>query len=221
MLSLTTGSLHSPLNDCAVPEAAIETIVDALNGPGWCVIPDFMNPDVWEPMAAEALALHDDGGFRHAGVGRGESFQIRPGIRNDRVRWVDPLAPTQIQQDYLVRIEKLRLAINCDLMLGLFGFEGHFALYPEGSFYRRHLDRFANASHRTVTCIAYLNEDWQPEEGGSLRIYMPDAKGAETHVDIMPQGGSAVIFLSGEFEHEVLPAHRPRLSLTGWYLQRC
>jgi len=219
-MNLTTGSHLLQTDNLSASDAVIDAIVESLAGPGWCVIPDFMMPDIWRPMAVEALALHDDGGFRHAGVGRGESFQIRPGIRNDRVRWIDPLAPTSIQQDYLARIEELRLAINCDLMLGLFGFEGHFALYPEGSFYRRHLDRFADASHRTVSCIAYLNEDWLPEDGGALRIYLPDGEGAETHVDIMPQGGSAVIFLSGEFEHEVLPAHRPRLSLTGWYFQR-
>lgn len=65
----------------------------------------------------------------------------------------------------------MRQRINQSLMLGLFGFESHFALYPTGSFYRRHLDQFQGASHRTVSCITYLNDDWLPEHGGALRLY--------------------------------------------------
>lgn len=197
-----------------------DTITAALAGPGWCVIPNFLAPGEWKPLATEALAMYAAGDFRHAGVGRGESFRFRSEIRNDRVRWIDPLDATLLQQTCFDHVEMLRQDMNRQLMLGLFGFEAHFALYPEGSFYRRHLDRFADAAHRTVTCIQYLNDGWQPEDGGALRIYLPDQAGGESHVDVMPEGGSAVIFLSGEFEHEVLPAKRERLSLTGWYFQR-
>ena len=200
--------------------AILDAVVEGLAGPGWCVIPNFLSEDAWKALAVEARGLYDEGGFRHAGVGRGESFRIRPEIRNDRVCWIDPLAATPLEQSYLDRIEEQRLNINRELMLGLFGFEGHFALYPEGSFYKRHLDRFGDAAHRTVTCILYLNEEWQVEDGGELRIYIPDEHGEETHVDIQPIGGTAVIFLSDRFEHEVLPAHRQRFSLTGWYFRR-
>lgn len=171
-------------------------------------------------MAAEAKALHEEGAFRHAGVGRKSTFQIRPEIRNDHVLWLDHDSPTPLQATYLNRIEILRQRINQGLMVGLFGFESHFTRYPEGSFYRRHLDQFSSASHRTVSCILYLNGHWQPEHGGALRLYIPQASGEETTIDIFPEGGNAVIFLSGEFEHEMLPANRERLSLTGWFYRR-
>jgi SM-20-related protein len=35
-------------------------------------------------------------------------------------------------------------------------------------------------------------------------------------VDVAPRGGTLVAFLSGTFHHEVLPATRERLSVTGW-----
>ena len=33
----------------------------------------------------------------------------------------------------------------------------------------------------------------------------------------MPEGGTLVCFLSDRFHHEVLPARRERLSITGWF----
>jgi len=200
-----------------------EIIVNALEKDGWCVVPGFLETPLWQAMAAEALEMHAQGGFRQAGIGRKQGFMVRPEIRNDRVLWLDPASPTQLQSDYLVRMELLRQRINRELQLGLFGFESHYALYPAGSFYRRHLDRFRGADHRTVSCILYLNDDWQPGDGGALRVYLPltgtSAVPLETHVDLLPEGGSLVVFLSAGFEHEVLPATRGRLSITGWFFR--
>jgi len=207
------------------PEAdsKLEVIVNALEKDGWCVVPGFLEPSLWRAMAAEAQAMYADGAFRQAGVGRKQSFVIRPEIRNDRVLWLDPASPTQVQAEYLARMECLRQRINRELQLGLFGFESHYALYPAGSFYRRHLDQFRGAGRRTVSCILYLNENWQPAEGGALRVYVPLADNTpvpvETHFDLLPEGGSLVVFLSAEYEHEVLPATRERLSITGWFFR--
>lgn len=207
------------------PEAdnKLEVIVNALEKDGWCVVTGFLEPPLWRAMAAEAHALYADGEFRQAGVGRNQGFMIRPEIRNDRVLWLDPASPTHLQSEYLVRMEWMRQRINRELQLGLFGFESHYALYPAGSFYRRHLDRFKGAGHRTVSCILYLNEDWRPEDGGALRMYLPLADHAavpvETHVDVLPEGGTLALFLSADYEHEVLPATRERLSVTGWFFR--
>jgi len=216
-MDLIEGS--PPLQSISTPYN-FEDIITALDVDGWCVIPDFLDDNQWRELADEARLKHAEGDFRQAGVGRKSTFQIRPEIRNDKVLWLDPDAPTQLQASYLERLEILRQRINQGLMLGLFGFEAHFALYPKGSFYRRHLDQFASARHRTVTCILYLNNQWKAEDGGALRIYLPQTDGSEKSVDIQPQGGSAVFFLSSDFEHEVLPSFRERFSLTGWFYRR-
>ena len=50
--------------------------------------------------------------------------------------------------------------------------EFHYALYPEGTFYKRHLDTFQNDKSRKLSVVCYLNsEDWKPEFGGELTIY--------------------------------------------------
>ncbi|MNP51674.1 hypothetical protein D3C76_1460150 [compost metagenome] len=67
-----------------------------------------------------------------------------------------------------------------------------------------------------VSAVVYLNEGWLPTYGGQLRMYLED-----DHVyDVEPVGGCLVVFLSGEVPHEVLPATRERLSLTGWFRRR-
>jgi SM-20-related protein len=113
-------------------------------------------------------------------------------------------------------MDSLREAMNRGLFLGLEDFESHFALYPPGAFYLKHVDRFRDDDRRMVSAVVYLNDAWLPEQGGQLRMYLDE--GAQ--YDVVPIGGCLVVFLSGEVPHEVLPASRERLSLTGWFRRR-
>ncbi|MGC1819247.1 MAG: 2OG-Fe(II) oxygenase, partial [Casimicrobiaceae bacterium] len=112
--------------------------------------------------------------------------------------------------------ETLRVAMNRELMMGLERFEAHYAIYPPGARYVRHLDRFHDDDARALSCVLYLNRAWRPEDGGALRLH-PDRGDAR---DVLPQGGTLVVFLAGRLEHEVLPARRTRASLTGWFSRR-
>ena len=104
-------------------------------------------------------------------------------------------------------MDSLRQALNASLFLGLEDFECHFALYPPGAYYQKHVDRFRDDDARTVSAVLYLNDAWLPEHGGALRLHLP-----QRQVDIQPTGGSLVVFMSAGTEHEVLPASRDRLS---------
>ena len=101
-------------------------------------------------------------------------------------------------------------------MTGLAEYEGHYALYPPGASYARHRDRFRDDDTRVLSCVLYLNEGWRREDGGALRLYVEGGRA----IDVRPEGGTLVAFLSGRFDHEVLPARRPRLALTGWFRRR-
>ncbi len=196
-------------------------------------------------LADEARALQDTGGLRAAGIGRGQHFRANSAIRSDHIQWLDPERATAAQRHYLGILEELRLAINRTLFLGLFEFEGHLAVYPPGAFYRKHLDQFQGTQHRLVTVILYLNPDWREADGGQLRIHVEagGGQGAEgrapgegstgrspcpaamtgpegRYLEVLPLAGRLVCFLSGDFPHEVLPARRERLSITGWFRQR-
>jgi len=203
----------------AASAAAYVGIADALAGPGWCLTPGFLSAAQCAALRAQADALDCQGAFKPAGVGRAADLAVRSAVRSDRVCWLDPESRDGAIGAYLAQLEDLRRTLNRDLCLGLFNFEGHLAIYPPGSFYRRHLDQFRGVEQRTLTCILYLNPDWQPADGGILRIYTdPDRP---DHYDaVAPTGGTLVTFLSARFEHEVMPAVRERLSLTGWFKRR-
>ena len=198
------------------PDNPFERIAYELAEYGWSVCPGFLPPAQVAALATELQNRWDDGAFRAAGVGVGADLQVRPEVRRDRVHWLEDRAQTAAEQPYFAALEYLRQAINRQLYLGLFGFEGHMTIYPPGSFYRKHLDQFQGVAHRKVSAILYLNQDWQPEDGGQLRLYM-DASGEGEYRDILPLGGTLVTFLSDRFHHEVLVTGRERMSVTGWF----
>lgn len=200
-------------------EHRLESIADELFGRGWSVQPDFLSPEEVRQLTADCRGQWESGEFRRAGVGIGPTLTVNSEIRRDHVLWLDEAGLTAPQRAYFERLEALRRAINRTLQLGLFSFEGHFAVYGPGAFYKKHLDNFRGARHRQVSAILYLNPDWQPEHGGQLRLYLDEA-GEGEYVDIAPRAGTLATFLSARFYHEVLPARDERMSLTGWFRTR-
>jgi SM-20-related protein len=157
--------------------------------------------------------------MQHAGTGK-QAKKIQD-IRGDHIHWLDESSQEPSIQEYFRRMYQLKQTMNRQLYMGLATLETHLAMYPVGAFYQKHLDQFSvsgsyPANTRKVSSIVYLNDDWQPENGGQLRLYLNDG----TQQDILPLGGRLVLFLSAEFWHEVLPANRQRLSLTGWFRTR-
>jgi SM-20-related protein len=153
--------------------------------------------------------------FKKAGIGKNQGLQINEAIRGDYIQWLDKtLSPPAIKL-YLERLSELVHFLNQNLFLSLKDFEVHMTIYPKGSYYKRHLDQFKQDDHRKLSVICYLNENWKEENGGQLRMHLPDGP----H-DILPTAGRLVCFRSDQIEHEVLPATRERLSLTGWILDQ-
>ncbi|MFZ5482862.1 MAG: 2OG-Fe(II) oxygenase [Pseudomonadota bacterium] len=194
-------------------------ILSGLADQGWCVIPDFLPNDAVADLREACLARHASGAFHQAGIGSGRA-EVLSEVRSDHILWLEPDDPHPAVRRYLDLTEQLRQAVNRDFFLGLHELEAHFALYPEGSFYKKHLDRFRDDDRRTLTAIVYLNPpDWQDEDGGQLHFWT-DPSGEGDPVVIQPTGGTLVTFLSELYWHEVAPARRPRLALTGWYKRR-
>jgi SM-20-related protein len=194
-------------------------VADALAEAGWVRIPDFVPDAIWRALGEELQGWHAEGGLRAAGVGTGERRRIASDVRGDQIRWLESTSLSVAQQHALSCLEELRQTLNRELQLGLFEFEGHFALYPPGVGYRRHQDQHQGSDARALSCVMYLNSDWKAEDEGQLRLY-PDQAGGAGYREVLPEGGSLVCFLSERFWHEVLPAHRERLSLTGWFRHR-
>jgi SM-20-related protein len=198
----------------------VKDLLDSMERQGWAALPGCMGDVESLRLVRECEVGFDNGEFRRAGVGRGTSLEVREDIRRDQVMWIEPGESSVEQGIWLAKIELLRLSLNQRFFLGLFGFEGHFAIYPEGAFYRAHLDRHAGTVGRIVTVILYLNRDWQPGDGGELKLWTTPGDKDGAFELIEPRLGTLVCFLAGDFWHEVLPAVKTRMSITGWFLQR-
>lgn len=190
-------------------------IVDDLATHGWSQQAIFVPTDLTTELAKECHRRAERGQLEPAAIGRGRATIVHEKIRGDRIQWLDTGHHVAVDR-YLGLMEQLRTAINQTLFLGLEDFESHFALYPPGAFYKKHLDRFRDDDRRTITCVAYLNERWLPEQGGELRMYL---EGERVH-DVLPQASTLIVFMSAQWPHEVLPATRDRLSITGWFRRR-
>ncbi len=195
--------------------ACLTRIVDDLAEHGWSLQPQFIPQTLTRKLAEECRLRAAQGALAPAGVGRGAQQQVREGVRGDHIQWLDA-GQHPACDDYLQALDELRMALNQGLYLGLEDFEGHFALYPPGAFYQKHVDRFRDDDRRAVSVVFYLNDEWQPEHGGALRLYLGNGEIR----DVLPQAGSLLVFLSADMPHEVLPASRDRLSLTGWFRRR-
>ena len=199
--------------------AVYERIAAELADAGWSICADFLPAAQIGALAAELTERCARGEFHRAGIGSGTRHRVEPEIRSDRIHWLEDDAQTAAQKPYFTALDDLRSAINRELFLGLFSFEGQMAIYPPGSFYRRHLDQFEGTAQRKVSVILYLNTDWRDDDGGELRLYLDDTDNA-AFIDVPPRAGTLVCFLSDRFYHEVRPATRERLSVTGWFRTR-
>uniref|UniRef100_A0A8B9JPD2 hypoxia-inducible factor-proline dioxygenase n=1 Tax=Astyanax mexicanus TaxID=7994 RepID=A0A8B9JPD2_ASTMX len=90
------------------------------------------------------------------------------------------------------------------------------ACYPgNGTRYVRHVDN-PNGDGRCITCIYYLNKDWDVKvHGGMLQLY---PEGRNVVANIEPLFDRLLIFWSDRRNpHEVKPAYATRYAITVWY----
>ena len=125
-------------------------IVDDLASCGWSQQNIFLPESLTLALAAECRIRAEEGELAPAAVGRGASQEVREGIRGDHIQWLEP-GQAECCDQYLELMDGLREALNRGLFLGLEDFECHFALYPPGAFYRKHLDRFRDDDKATCS----------------------------------------------------------------------
>ncbi|MBE0438906.1 MAG: 2OG-Fe(II) oxygenase [Gammaproteobacteria bacterium] len=206
-LEITCLNTFSYLND-----ALFEQITETLTTRGYCVLTDFLNPELTASLQRRVMNLDDDD-FKHAGIGREHGFQVENTIRTDETRWLSDQHPVDAM--FLQYMSEFKLALNRHLFLGLFDYECHYAHYAPGAFYKKHLDAFKGEANRVLSTVMYFNKDWQQDDGGQLLIYHPES--GDVIESINPEYGTFVVFMSEEFPHQVVKSKRDRYSITGWF----
>lgn len=173
--------------------------------------PGFMSKSLSDGLQQNILQLQKDNLLTAAGIGNEEVKDQHQKMRADKIYWMDKSHNNQYEQEFLQLAEDFIDRLNSTCYTGINGYEFHYAVYEEGSFYKRHRDQFQNDSNRKFSLINYLNDNWLEEDGGQLLVYQNE----ETQT-IEPHAQTAVFFKSDEMEHEVTKANRSRMSITGW-----
>ncbi|MCF8503108.1 MAG: 2OG-Fe(II) oxygenase, partial [Rhodospirillum sp.] len=172
-----------------------DAVAEALSGTGWCVVEDFLPADLTAALQTRAAALESKGLPTQAGIGRDGELHLNGSVRNASIHWLG--STNAAESAYLGIMEALRGALNRRLFLGLFEFESHFAFYPPGGFYARHLDSLKGARNRMVSVVSYLNPNWTEGDGGQLIVWNAGEDGQEV-ARVSPKAGTVVVFLSEE-----------------------
>ncbi|WP_456267986.1 2OG-Fe(II) oxygenase [Kushneria sp. AK178] len=202
----------------------IEALIEDLIEQGFSCQRDFFAPALIDALLSDLERLEARDALASAGIGRLQEHQLASSIRGDAIRWLNRESPAQ--QVYLERLDELRSRINQTLFIGLFEFEAHFARYPPGAFYRRHVDSFQGRANRVISTVTYLNRDWPADGGGEMVLFERQPQGPDgfdPHAPIremtrvIPEAGTLACFLSDAVPHEVLPTRLPRASIAGWF----
>ncbi|XP_026195552.1 egl nine homolog 3 isoform X1 [Anabas testudineus] len=194
-------------------------IVPCMNSYGMSIVDNFLGSKIGDRILQEVLQLHltgrmQDGKLASRRLGNTKS------IRGDQIVWVDGKEPGCENIGYLLsKMDKL--VTYADGRLGEHKIRGRHnkamvACYPgNGAGYVKHVDN-PNCDGRCITCIYYLNKNWDAKEhGGVLRIF---PEGKPYVADIKPLFDRLVFFWSDRRNpHEVQPSYATRYAITVWY----
>jgi SM-20-related protein len=202
-----------------VNDARHDTITNGLADRGFVVLPGFLDRESVTALRGEGMRRRAAGEFHAASIGRSDTAECDPSIRGDSICWLGGRASTEPEWALFAQLDALCVALNSALFLGISEFEAHYACYPPGAGYVRHVDRFRDDAARVISLVLYLNDDWRDTDGGTLRIYATRGANKPT-CELPPSGGTLVAMRSDTLAHEVLPTIAERWSIAGWLKRR-
>jgi SM-20-related protein len=193
---------------------AFDTIINSYLEDNIGIDANFLTETLANGLKQNILRLQQDEQIQNATIGNDLVKDSTQKIRSDKIYWMDKSHNNAFENEFLQLAEDFIDYLNSTCYTGINACEFHYAVYEEGTYYKRHKDQFQNNSNRKYSLINYLNPNWQDADGGQLLVYQND-----TVQKIQPQSQTAVFFKSSEMEHEVAIANRQRMSITGWLKQ--
>lgn len=190
----------------------LDQICEELYTQDYAIVESFLSLEDYHSLSLSAQTMLANAQFRSAKIGRQVDSMENTEIRTDKIAWLDDLERNTAINHYLEKINQLARGLNQAFFLGLDHLEAHFAVYAPGSFYRKHVDQFKTTQDRRISCVYYLNNAWQEEDGGQLKLYN---KQDELILELLPTPNRLIVFKS-DLPHEVCETHRARFSITGW-----
>ncbi|XP_038154529.1 prolyl hydroxylase EGLN2 [Cyprinodon tularosa] len=199
---------------------AKQYIIPCMKHYGICVKDNFLGTQLGDRVLGEVEVLNQSGKFRGGQLVSQKSIPSRS-IRGDQIAWVKGNEPGCHNIGTLMAyIDEAVMYSAANGQLGNCIINGRtkamVACYPgNGAGYVRHVDN-PNGDGRCITCIYYLNKNWDVKtHGGLLQIY-PEGKNVVANIE--PLFDRLLIFWSDRRNpHEVKPSFATRYAITVWY----
>jgi SM-20-related protein len=198
-----------------ISEDAIKALLVDLKDNGWHSSANLVPLSISDQLLSQLIEKKRVSALVPARIGQGLQKKIRPDIRGDSILWLDRQSNISAEQDFFLWLDGFKKILNENLMLGLEKEEMHYALYPPGTGYKKHVDCFEKNDQRVLSFVLYLNKNWQESDGGQIALFN-ESNPEQEDARISPTYGQCVIFLSASIYHEVNFTRAERFSVTGW-----
>ncbi|GIY69981.1 egl nine homolog 1 [Caerostris extrusa] len=202
-----------------------DNIVRDLNDFGICVLDNFIGVKKGSLVLDEVKNLYYKGIFKKGELAIQNPYRKKESVRSDVTTWVNGTESECTNIGNLMKkLDMVVTTCNKVKSTGLMScYKLHrrtkamIACYPgDGTHYKKHVDN-PHGDGRCITCIYYLNKNWNvKKDGGMLRMF-PEAN--SSHIaNIEPIFDRMIFFWSDKRNpHEVLPAFQTRFAITVWY----
>ncbi|XP_058860491.1 prolyl hydroxylase EGLN2-like [Acipenser ruthenus] len=205
----------------ASPErTALDYIVPCMKCYGICIKDGFLGDELGSQVLQEVEALNQSGKFQNGQLVSQRTIPSR-NIRGDQIVWVEGRESGCENIRLLMgRIDEVVMYSAMNGRLGGCVINGRtkamVACYPgNGTGYVRHVDN-PSGDGRCITCIYYLNKNWDVKVHGGLLQIFPESRTVVANIE--PIFDRLLIFWSDRRNpHEVKPAYATRYAITVWY----
>ncbi|XP_018084017.1 egl-9 family hypoxia-inducible factor 2 L homeolog isoform X2 [Xenopus laevis] len=178
----------------------------------------FLGEALGSRVLEEVQMLNRSGKFRDGQLVSQRTIPSK-NIRGDQIAWVEGKEPGCENIGALMsKIDEV--IMHCNGKMENYVINGRtkamVACYPgNGMGYVRHVDN-PNRDGRCLTCIYYLNQNWDAKVHGGLLQIFPEGRSVVANIE--PLFDRLLIFYSDRRNpHEVKPAFAMRYAITVWY----
>ena len=136
-----------------------EQIIEDLLEKQYSIVDDFFQTEEIDRLRTSLLAKYEEDQFKKSAIGNRTNELIEKAIRGDFILWMNEVEAGETEKIFFNKINNLVDYLNKTCFMGILHKEFHYAVYPKGTFYKRHLDTFQNDSRRKLSIVSYLNDE--------------------------------------------------------------
>ena len=130
-----------------------EQIISDIVEQGYSICDSFLEPVVVKHLRKHIKVLYAENELKKAAIGNRVNESIEKTIRGDYIQWINERDSNSAEEKFFEAINAFKSYLNATCFMGLLHQEFHYAVYPQGTFYRKHIDTFQNDDRRKLSVV--------------------------------------------------------------------